>query len=161
MILTARDCGSHQALFGGPIVKRIVFAAIAIAVSSAAGLRAQGSAIDQLKGKIFDAHMAQSTFVNGLRYCKDLNGSNFYFEPRNRLLNLEEYHRSLENLAREHVFNPEKHKPWNEEDAEARWEQVKQEAIKDKANCDLVASLPDLERQLRDLEKNAAAPKNP
>ncbi len=90
----------------------------------------------------------RSTFVNGLRFCKELDGKNFYFEPRNRVLNLEEYHRSLENLARQRVFNPATRRPWNEDDAAARWDQVQKQAITDKATCELVASLPELQKQL-------------
>ncbi len=140
-------------------MNRIAGAAIVLALFSASGVSAQDPTINELKGKIFDAHMAQGTFVNGLRFCNELDGTNFYFQPRNRVLNLEEYHRSLENLARERVYNPEKHRPWNEEDAAARWAQVQQEAITDKANCDLVASLPELEKKLRELEQNAEAAK--
>jgi hypothetical protein len=43
-----------------------------------AGGRAQGQEIDEVKGKIFDAHMAQQTF-GGLKYCNELNGTSFYF----------------------------------------------------------------------------------
>ena len=140
-------------------MKRIVCAAIAVALVSATRLHAQSPAVDELRGKIFDGHMLEKTFVNGLRFCKELDGKNFYFEPRNRVLNLEEYHRSLENLAREKVFNPATHRPWSEVDAAARWEQVEKEAITDKANCDLVASLPELEKQLDELVKKTAASK--
>jgi hypothetical protein len=126
---------------------------------AASPLHAQTQAIDDLRGKLFDAHMAEKTFVAGLKFCKELDGKNFfYFQPRNRVLNLDEYHRSLENLAREHVFNPEKHRPWSDEDAAERWEVVKQEAVTDKENCDLVASIPDLEKKLQDLQKQAEAP---
>jgi hypothetical protein len=40
---------------------------------------AQDAAIDELKGKIFDARMAQQTFADGLKYCHELNGKSFYF----------------------------------------------------------------------------------
>lgn len=124
-------------------------------------VHAQNQGIDDLKGKLFDAHMLQKTFVAGLKFCNELDGKNyFYFQPRNRVLNLEEYHRSLENLAREHVFNPEKRRPWNESDAAERWENVKKEAIKNKEDCALVASIPELEKTLQDLEKKAEASKH-
>ena len=42
--------------------------------------RAQSHEIDELKGKIFDARMAQQTFVNGLKFCDELNGKSFYFQ---------------------------------------------------------------------------------
>jgi hypothetical protein len=132
------------------------YGAIALCLIPAAA-RAQNQAADDLKGKIFDAHMAQQTFARGLKFCRELDGKHFYFPPRDRVLGLDEFHRSLEGLAREHVFNPEKRRPWNEQDAAERWEKVQQEALQDKADCDLVASLPDLEKQLDDLEKKQPA----
>ena len=98
----------------------------------------------------------KQTFANGLKFCSELNGNNFYFPPRDRVLDLDEYHRSLENLARQQVFNPERKRPWTEEDATDRWEQVKRQATKDKENCQLVASLPDLQNSSTDMEKQAA-----
>ena len=140
-------------------MKRIACGAIAFALMPGSQLHAQTSKINDLKGKIFDARMAQKTFVNGLKFCKELDGSTFFFEPRNRVLNLQEYHQSLENLAREGVFNPETRRPWNEQDASARWLQVQQEAVRDKYNCELVASLPQLEKQLAELEQTDPARK--
>ena len=141
-------------------MKRLACGAIAIVVALllvAYGVaRAQTAAIDDLKGKIFDAHMAQQTFAQGLQHCDELNGKNFFFRIRNRILNLEEYFRSLENLAKAQVYNPETKRPWTLEDARARWEQVKKEAQADKEKCELVRSLPDLEKRLQELEKAAA-----
>jgi hypothetical protein len=160
MLTTARGvCLCHSPSVKGSKVKRIVCAAVFLGVTSVAPLGAQGPTVNELKGKIFDGHMLEKTFVNGLRFCKELDGKNFYFEPRNRVLNLDEYHRSLENLARERVFNPATHRPWTEEDAAARWDQVQKEALTDKANCELVATLPELEKQLEELEKKTAASK--
>ncbi len=119
--------------------------------------RAQNAEIDDLKGKIFDAKMAQQTFAGGLPHCKELDGTNFYFRQRDRILNLEEYHHSLESLAQQRAFNPETKRPWNEEDAIAKWEQVQKEAVADKDNCALVASLPELQKRLDDLQKQTAA----
>jgi len=137
-------------------VKRIACGLIALCLIPLGLVHAQGLTIDEVKGRIFDAKMLKQTFVNGLKFCNELNGNNFYFPPRDRVLDLDEYHRSLESLARQQVFNPERHKPWTEEDATDRWEQVKRQATKDKENCQLVASLPDLEKQLADMEKKAA-----
>lgn len=120
--------------------------------------RAQTAEINALEGKIFDANMARQTFAGGLSHCKELDGSNFYFRQRDRVLNLEEYHHSLESLAQQRAFNPETRRPWNEEDAIAKWEQVQKQAADDKDNCALVASLPDLQKRLDDLQKQAAAP---
>ena len=55
------------------------------------------------------------------------------------------------------MFNPEKRRPWTQDDAAVRWEQVKQQAVRDKAACDLVASLPALEKKLEELEKKSGA----
>jgi hypothetical protein len=131
-------------------------AAIVVVGLSAAG-QAQTAAIDELKGKIFDARMAQQTFSGGLKYCNDLNGKSFYFQVRNRVLNLEEYLQSLENLVKAQVFNPDKHRPWSPEDAKERWELVKKQAQEDKEKCELVQKLPELEKQLQELQANAAA----
>jgi tRNA nucleotidyltransferase/poly(A) polymerase len=119
--------------------------------------RAQTPAIDELRGRIFDAHMAQQTFSGGLKYCGELNGKNFYFQLRNRILNLEEYFQSLENLVKAEVYNPAKRRVWTLEDAKERWEEVKKQAQEDKRKCELVQSLPELEKQLQELEKSAAA----
>ena len=147
-------------MIGGRHVKRFVCAAAVLVGASPLhaqdSIHAKDPTINDLKGKLFDAHMAQSTFVNGLRFCKELDGKNFYFEPRNRVLNLDEYHRSLENLARQRVFNPATRRPWNEDDAAARWDQVQKQAITDKTTCELVASLPELQKQLDELEKKTA-----
>ena len=137
-------------------MKRIVCGSIALCLIPLGLAYAQSLSIDEIKGRIFDAKMLKQTFVNGLKFCNELNGNNFYFPPRDRVLDLDEYHRSLESLARQQVFNPERRKPWSEEDATDRWEQVKRQATKDKENCQLVASLPDLEKQLADMEKKAA-----
>jgi hypothetical protein len=137
-------------------VKRFLCGSIALCLMPLGAVGAQNLAIDEIKGRIFDAKMLQQTFANGLKFCKELNGQNFYFPPRDRVLDLDEFHRSLESLARQHVYNPERHKPWSEEDAADRWEQVKRQATKDNENCQLVASLPDLQKQLGDMEKKAA-----
>ena len=120
--------------------------------------RAQNQTVDDLKGKIFDARMAKQTFAGGLKFCNDLDGKHFYFQARDRILDLEEYHRSLENLAKERVFNPEKHQPWTEQDAAERWDLVQRQAASDQANCQLVSSLPALEKQLDELEKKSPTP---
>jgi hypothetical protein len=130
---------------------------LALGLVVAGAARAQNAEINALKGKIFDAQMAQQTFAGGLAHCKELDGTNFYFRQRDRVLNLEEYHHSLESLALQRVFNPETKRPWNEEDAIAKWEQVRKQAADDKDNCALVASLPELQKRLDDLQKQAAA----
>jgi hypothetical protein len=133
-------------------MRQLVISAVAVALFFSVPVRAQNSAINDIKGKIFDAEMAQKTFANGLKFCGELNGTNFFFQPRGRVLNLEDYHRSLENLARQGVFNPETKQPWNEHDAESRWTQVKRQAVLDQSNCTLVASLPGLQKKLEELQ---------
>ena len=132
--------------------------ALLLVLAGTAGARAQTPEINDLKGQIFDAKMAQQTFGRGLTHCAELNGTNFYFRQRDRVLNLEEYHHSLESLAQEHTFNPETRRPWNEEDAIARWDMVQKQAADDRRNCSLIAHLPELEKKLDDLQKQAAAP---
>jgi hypothetical protein len=130
------------------------------AVFFAASVHAENPTINDLKGKIFDAKMTEQTFAAGLRHCNELDGTNFYFQPRDRVLNLIEYHRSLDNLAMQGVFNPETKRPWTQEDANARWEMVRKQALTDQANCALVASLPALQKKLDELLREAAAPAN-
>ena len=69
-------------------------------------------------------------------------------------MNLDEYFRSLENLVKAQVFNPQKRRPWTLEDAKERWEEVKKQAQEDKQKCELVRKLPEHEKQLQELQKN-------
>lgn len=112
-------------------------------------------AISALKGRIAEAEDVQKTFANGLKFCSDLDGKSFYFEMRNRVFNLDDYHRSLTNLAKDQIYNPATQRPWSEKDATERWEQARKEAVRDQANCALVASLPQLHKQLDELQKNS------
>jgi hypothetical protein len=136
------------------------FAAIVLTLTFSVAARAQNAAINDLKGKIFDAKMAQQTFAGGLKHCSELDGSDFYLQPRDRVINLKDFHRSLDSLALQGVFNAETKRPWNQQDANARWEQVSKQALTDQANCALVASLPDLQKKLEELQSAAAASQN-
>jgi len=138
-------------------VNRLGISAFVLFLLPWSSLHAQNAAIDELKGKIFEARMAQQTFANGLKYCSELNGKSFYYQLRNRILNLEEYFHSLENLAKAEVFNPEKRRPWTLQDVKERWEEVKKQAQADKEKCELVRSLPELEKRLEELQKTTAA----
>lgn len=152
-------------------MRRLAYGAFALFLISWAPLHAQDLAlhaqnlpaddrkakIDELKGKIFDAHMAQQTFAEGLHHCSELDGKNFFFQLRRRMLNLEDYFRSLENLVKAQVYNPDKRRPWSLEDAKERWDEVKKQAQEDKQKCELVQSLPELEKRLQQLEQDAAA----
>jgi len=143
----------HQHRF---VVTQTALAAVVLAFNFSVPGHAQNATIDDIKGKIFDARMAQQTFAGGLKHCSELDGKNFYLQPRDRVLKLDDFHRSLDSLVLGRVFNPETKRPWSREDANGRWEQVRKQALEDKANCDLVASLPDLRKKLDDLQRQAA-----
>jgi hypothetical protein len=141
-------------------MKKLVWGAITLAWLGPAPLYAQvqSNDLNDLKARIFEANLAKQTFTDGLKFCKDLDGTTtFYFQARSRVLNLADYHRSLQNLAREQTFNPETKKPWTEQDANTHWEQAQKEAAKDKSNCDLIASLPFLEKKLQELQSKSQA----
>ncbi len=138
-------------------MKRLGISVLALFLLPWPPLHAQNAAIDELKAKILDARIAQQTFANGLKYCSELNGKSFYYQLRNRILNLEEYFHSLENLVKAQVFNPDKRRPWTLQDAKERWEEVKKQAQADKEKCELVQSLPELEKRLQELQKTSAA----
>jgi hypothetical protein len=110
------------------------------------------SELNELKAKIREAEVAQRNFVAGLPHCSELNGTNFYFYPQNRTLNLQDYRRSLENLVTQGAFNQETQRPWNKQDADARWTQVQKQATTDQANCRAFASLPSLRQKLKELQ---------
>jgi len=112
-------------------------------------------AVNEIKAKIWEAQLVQRNFAAGLRHCNELNGTNFYFEQRDRVLNLQDYRRSLDNLAAQGGFNPETRRPWSKQDADARWADVQKEAVTDQANCATVASLPFLEKKLKELEQQS------
>jgi len=139
------------------VMTRMALAAIALTLSFSGAVRAQNAAIDGIKGKIFDAKMTQQTFAGGLKHCSELDGTSFYLQTRDRILRLDDFHRSLDSLVLGRVFNPETKRPWSQEDADARWEQVRKQAIEDKAKCALVAGLPDLQKKLDELQQQAAA----
>jgi hypothetical protein len=101
--------------------------------------------LNELKAKIWEAEVAQRNFAAGLPHCSELNGTNFYFSKQNRLLNLQDYRRSLDNLVTQGVFN--------RQDADARWAQVQKQATTDQANCTAVASLPSLRQKLKELQQ--------
>ena len=96
-------------------------------------------------------------FAGGLKHCDELDGKSFYYQIRNRILNLEEFAHSLDNLVKAEVFNPAKRRPWTLEDAKERWEEVKKQAKEDKEKCELVRSLPELEKRLQEMQQKAAA----
>lgn len=130
---------------------------ILLSAGFAAPLHAQNVATDDLKGKISAAQIVQQAFAKGLQHCSELNGANFYFQPRDRVLNLADYHRSLDSLAMQRAFNPDTRRPWSQQDADTRWAEVQKQAVQDQANCALVASLPFLQKKLQELQQQAAS----
>ena len=108
--------------------------------------------INELKIKIWKVEVAQRNFAAGLPHCSELNGTNFYFYPQNRVLNLQDYRRSLENLVTQGAFNQETQRPWNKQDADARLAQVQKQATTDQANRTAFASLPSLRQKLKELQ---------
>jgi hypothetical protein len=137
------------------MIRSILWAApLALAVTGL--LHAQdATALNELKAKIWEAELAQRNFAAGLRHCSELNGTNFYFYPRDRVLNLQDYRRSLDNLVRQGAFNPETKRPWNKQEADARWAQVQEQAITDQANCAAAASLPALQEKLKEQQQQS------
>ena len=122
-------------------------------------LHAQNSeALNDIKAKIWQAQSVQRNFSGGLRHCNELNGTNFYFEQRDRVLNLQDYRRSLDNLAAQAAYNPETRRPWTKQDADARWAQVQKDAVTHQSNCATVASLPFLEKKLKELQQQSGTP---
>jgi hypothetical protein len=139
-------------------MKRGTLCAVLLVLTASFPLRAQTSeALNELKAKIWEAQLVQRNFSAGLRHCNELNGTNFYFEQRDRVLNLQDYRRSLDNLTAQGAYNPETRRPWSKQDADTRWAQVQKEAVTHEANCAAVASLPFLENKLKELEKQQSA----
>ena len=56
------------------------------------------------------------------------------------------------------IYNPAKRRAWTLEGAKERWEEVKKQARDDKRKCELVASLPKLEKR-QELQAAADADK--
>ena len=134
---------------------RCILGAVPLALIVASALHAQdAAALNDLKAKIWEAELAQRNFAAGLRHCSELNGTNFYFYPRDRV-NLQDYRRSLDSFVMQGAFNPETKRPWNKQDADARWAQVQKQAITDQANCAAAASLPSLQKQLKELQQQS------
>ena len=111
------------------------------------------TALNNLKGQIWEAELVQRNFAAGLPHCSELNGTNFYFQTRDRVLKLEDYRRALDNFVAAGTFNPETKRPWTKQEADTRWAQVQKEAMTDQANCAAVASLPSLRQKLKELQQ--------
>lgn len=137
---------------------RRTYCAVMLVLTASTPLQAQNSeALNDIKAKIWEAQLVQRNFSAGLRHCNELNGTNFYFEQRDRVLNLQDYRRSLDNLTAQGAYNPETRRPWSKQDADARWAQVQKDAVTHQANCAAVASLPFLEKKLKEIEQQQSA----
>ena len=74
----------------------------------ASSLHAQDLAeLNDLKARIWEAELAQRNFAAGLPHCSELNGTNFYFYPRDRVLDLHDYPSSLDNFVTVGALNSE------------------------------------------------------
>ena len=125
-----------------------------VALTLASSLHAQDfTELNDLKAKIWEAELAQRNFAAGLPHCSELNGTNFYFYPRDRVLDLQDYRRSLDNFVTQGALNRESRRPWTKQEADARWAEVQKEAATDQANCTAVASLPSLRQKLKELQQ--------
>jgi hypothetical protein len=60
-----------------------------------------------------------------------------------------------QSLVKDEVYNPAKRRAWTLDDAKERWEEVKKQAQEDKRKCELVQSLPKLEKRLQELQAAA------
>jgi len=110
--------------------------------------------IDEIKGKIVDARTVQQTFA-GLKYCSELNGTSFFSPLHDRIFNVQEYFHSLENLVKVQHYDAAKHRALTLEDAKERLEKAKLKAQEDRHKCELVQSLPKLEKRLQELQATA------
>ena len=138
----------------GSEMTRSFFWVMSIALILASPVHAQDfTELNDLKAKIWEGEVTQRNFAAGLPHCGELNGTNFYFYQRDRVLNLQDYRRSLDNLVTQGAYNAETKRPWNKQDADARWAQVQKEAATDQANCAAVASLSSLREKLKELQQ--------
>jgi hypothetical protein len=75
----------------------------------------------------------------------------FYFYPRDRALNLQDYRRARSTISsRRGAFNPETRRPWNKQDADGQARVQKTRDHQSGANCAAVASLPSLRQKLKE-----------
>jgi hypothetical protein len=68
-------------------MRRSILWGMPIALTLASSLQAQDlTELNNLKAEIWEAEVAQRNFAAGLPHCGELNGTNFYFYPRDRVL---------------------------------------------------------------------------
>lgn len=89
-------------------MRRSIFWGMPIALTLASSLQAQDlTELNDLKADIWEAELAQRNFAAGLPHCSELNGTNFYFYPRDRVLDLHDYRSSLDNFVTVGALNSE------------------------------------------------------
>jgi hypothetical protein len=79
----------RPAFFGEIAMRPFACGAIALCLMPLTPARAQNQTVDDLKGKIFDAHMVKQTFGGGLKFCSEFDGKHFYFQAQDRVLDME------------------------------------------------------------------------
>jgi len=109
--------------------------------------------INLIKVEILEAENIQKKFASAMKHCGALDGKHFYIEAQDRVLDLDQFHKSLESMVKDQVFNPQKKRPWTEADAQERRDLVQKMAEHDKYRCDMVAKLPTLQKELVVLER--------
>ena len=128
-VLSCGRAGTATHVLGGQNMTQISVRVVlcAIVATAVIGLnlswssQAQTADINDLSGKISNAKMVQQTFTGGLQHCSEFNGANFYLQARDRVLNLEDYHRSLNSLILQQAYNYETRQPWDRREADKRW----------------------------------------
>jgi hypothetical protein len=111
--------------------------------------RARFTELNDLKAKV--CRTGTQNFAAGLPHCSELHGTNFYFYPRDRALNLQDYRRARSTISsRRGAFNPETRRPWNKQDADGQARVQKTRDHQSGANCAAVASLPSLRQKLKE-----------
>ncbi len=113
---------------------------------------AEEANVNALRAQVMDAEIAKKVFAAGSQFCNVLDGKRFYLASQRRVLNLDEFFESLQHLVKDQSFNREKQRPWSAEDAKEKWEWAQKSAARDKANCEKIANLPALQKQLADLQ---------
>jgi len=144
-------------VWGASMNRLVVMTGMAMLLAWSTGLHAEDAQrlakINGIKVEITEAENIQKKYSSALKYCHLLDGKNFYLQNQDRVLNVEQYHKSLENLVKERVFNPQRKGPWTAADAEDRLKVVEKMADHDKYRCEVVAKLPALQKELLIFER--------
>jgi hypothetical protein len=109
-------------------------------------------AVEMLKSKILEARNIQRVFADGLQHCAVLDGTSVYNSSQNRVILLSDLQASLQNLVKAQVFNAQKKHPWTAVDADERMKLAQSQADHDRSNCNLVAKMPEMIKELTKLE---------